>query len=125
MDRQRRLKVVVDAGNGCGGFIAVPLLGYTLGRFPLTWICYALIAVHAAILMLGGHYTYAQVPLGFWLQELFDIARNPYDRVGHLAQGFVPAIVVRELLLRHTSLRSGRWLFVIVSGMCLAISACR
>lgn len=104
--------------------IAVPLLGYTLGRFPLTWICYVLIAVHAAILMLGAHYTYALVPLGFWLQDLLDLARNPYDRIGHLAQGFVPAIVARELLLRHTSLRRGGWLFLIVSGMCLAISAC-
>lgn len=104
--------------------IAVPLLGATLGRFPLTWTCYALIAVHAAILMLGGHYTYAKVPLGFWLQDVLDFSRNPYDRIGHFAQGFVPAIVARELLLRHTPLRRGGWLFTIVAGMCLAISAC-
>jgi putative membrane protein len=74
--------------------------------------------------MLGAHYTYALVPLGFWLQELLDFARNPYDRIGHLAQGFVPAIVARELLLRHTPLRRGGWLFTLVAASCLAISAC-
>ncbi len=104
--------------------IAVPLLAATLTRFPLTWIVYLLIAVHAAILMLGGHYTYAKVPLGFWLQDVLDFSRNPYDRIGHFAQGFVPAMVARELLLRHTPLRRGGWLFTIVAGMCLAISAC-
>jgi len=104
--------------------IAVPLLAATRSRFPFTGIVYLLIAVHAAILMLGGHYTYAKVPLGFWLQDVLDFSRNPYDRVGHFAQGFVPAMVVRELLLRHTPLRRGGWLFTIVAGMCLAISAC-
>jgi putative membrane protein len=104
--------------------IALPLLALTLRRFPLTWLCYLLIAVHAAILMLGGHYTYAHVPLGFWIQDAFDMVRNPYDRIGHFAQGFVPAIIARELLLRHTPLRRGGWLFTIVAGMCLAISAC-
>jgi len=104
--------------------IAVPLLAVTLARFPLTWIVYLLIAVHAAILMLGAHYTYAKVPLGFWLQEALEFSRNPYDRIGHFAQGFVPAMVARELLLRHTPLRRGGWLFTIVAGMSLAISAC-
>jgi len=104
--------------------IAVPLLAATLARFPLTWIVYLLIAVHAAILMLGAHYTYAKVPLGFWLQEALEFSRNPYDRIGHFAQGFVPAMVARELLLRHTPLRRGGWLFTIVAGMSLAISAC-
>jgi len=104
--------------------IAVPLLALTMRRFPLTWLCYVLIAVHAAILMMGGRYTYAQVPLGFWLQDLLDLSRNPYDRIGHFAQGFVPAIIARELLLRKTPLRRGGWLFTIVAGMCLAISAC-
>jgi putative membrane protein len=104
--------------------VAVPLLGATLSRFPLTPMIYLLVAVHAAILMLGGHYTYAKVPLGFWLQDLLDFSRNPYDRIGHFAQGFVPAMVARELLLRHTPLRRGGWLFTIVAGMCLAISAC-
>jgi len=74
--------------------------------------------------MLGGHYTYARVPLGYWLQGVFDFARNPYDRIGHLAQGFVPAIVAREILLRRSPLGRGGWLFFIVCCICLAISAC-
>ena len=104
--------------------VAVPLLVATRSRFPMTWLVYVLVAVHAAILMLGGHHTYALVPLGFWLQEALDFARNPYDRIGHIAQGFVPAIVAREILLRHTPLRRGGWLFTIVCALCLAISAC-
>ncbi len=74
--------------------------------------------------MVGGHYTYARVPLGFWMRDLFHFTRNNYDRIGHFAQGFVPAIVAREVLLRRTPLRSGGWLFFIVSFICLAISAC-
>jgi putative membrane protein len=104
--------------------IAVPLLWATRERFPFTPLVYALVTVHAAILMLGGHYTYAHVPLGFWAQDLFDLARNPYDRLGHFAQGFVPAIVAREILLRRTPLKRGGWLFFIVVCICLAISAC-
>lgn len=104
--------------------IAVPLLWLTRERFPLTPLAYVLISVHAAILMLGGHYTYAQVPLGFWLQDAFDLMRNPYDRIGHFAQGFVPAIIAREILLRRSPLQRGRWLFFIVVSICLAISAC-
>jgi putative membrane protein len=83
-----------------------------------------LIFVHSLILMLGGHYTYARVPLGFWMQEAFGFARNHYDRIGHFAQGFVPALIAREVLLRRTPLRRGGWLFFIVSSICLAISAC-
>ena len=105
-------------------FLAVPVLIATRRRFPLTPLVYTLIFVHACILMLGGHYTYARVPLGYWLQNLLHFARNPYDRVGHLAQGFVPAIVAREILLRKTPLRRGGWLFFIVCCICLAISAC-
>jgi putative membrane protein len=104
--------------------LAVPILGATYRRFPLTPLVYALIFVHACILMLGGHYTYARVPLGLWLQNLFDLSRNPYDRIGHLAQGFIPALIAREILLRHTPLRPGRWLFFLVTCICLAISAC-
>lgn len=104
-------------------FIALPLLWLTARRFPLSPLLYGLIFVHALILMLGGHYTYAKVPLGFWMQELFGLARNPYDGVGHFAQGFVPAMVARELLLRQTALRPGRWLFVIVVLACGGISA--
>ena len=105
-------------------FIAVPILAATYRRFPLTPLVYTLILVHACILMLGGHYTYARVPLGFWMQNLLHFSRNPYDRVGHLAQGFVPAIIAREILLRRTPLVRGGWLFFIVCSICLAISAC-
>jgi putative membrane protein len=104
--------------------LAAPVLIATARRFPLTHLVYILIAIHALILILGGHYTYAKVPLGYWLQDLFDFARNPYDRIGHLAQGFVPAMIAREILLRVTPLRRGGWLFFIVSSICLAISAC-
>ena len=105
-------------------FAAVPILAATHRRFPLTPLVYTLIFVHACILMLGGHYTYARVPLGFWMQDLMHFSRNHYDRIGHLAQGFIPALVAREILLRRTPLRQGGWLFFIVCSLCLAISAC-
>jgi putative membrane protein len=104
--------------------IAVPILLATGKRFPLTALAYRLIFIHALILMVGGHYTYARVPLGYWVQNLFDLSRNHYDRLGHLAQGFVPAIIVREILLRTSPLRPGKWLFFLVTSVCLAISAC-
>ena len=105
-------------------FIAVPILLATGRRFPLTPLVYTLILIHACILMLGGHYTYARVPLGFWMEQAFGFTRNHYDRIGHFAQGFVPAIIAREVLLRRTPLRQRGWLFFIVSSICLAISAC-
>jgi len=105
-------------------FLAVPILLLTRRRFPLTGLTYTLIFVHACILMLGGHYTYARVPLGYWLQDALHLSRNPYDRIGHFAQGFVPAIVGREILIRMTPLRPGGWLFFLVCCVCLAISAC-
>ncbi|MFO1377100.1 MAG: DUF2238 domain-containing protein [Steroidobacteraceae bacterium] len=104
--------------------VVVPLLIATSQRFPLTPLLYALVGVHAAILMLGGHYSYARVPAGFWVQDLFDLSRNHYDRLGHFAQGFVPAIAVREVLLRTSPLRGSRWLPVLTVASCLAISAC-
>ncbi|HKE43335.1 MAG TPA: DUF2238 domain-containing protein [Steroidobacteraceae bacterium] len=104
--------------------LVVPVLIFTARRFPLTRLLYVLIAIHCLILMVGGHYTYAQVPFGFWLQDVLDLSRNPYDRIGHFAQGFVPAIAAREILLRQTPLQRGGWLFFIVSAICLAISAC-
>jgi len=104
-------------------FLGIPLLLLTSRRFPLTPLAYRLIFVHALILMLGGHYTYAQVPLGFWVQELFGLARNHYDRLGHLAQGFVPAIIAREVLLRRSPLVPGKWLFFLVLCICLSVSA--
>ena len=103
--------------------IAAPVLILTARRFPLTPLAYRLIFVHALILMLGGHYTYAEVPLGFWIQRVFGFARNHYDRIGHLAQGFVPAIVVREILIRRSPLRPGKWLTFLALCACLAISA--
>src|SRR5947207_5267386 len=105
-------------------FIAVPILVATYRRFPLTPLVYTLIFVHACILMIGGHYTYARVPLGFWMKNAFGFARNHYDRIGHFAQGFVPAIVAREILRRRVGLRPGGWLFFLVTCVCLALSAC-
>jgi putative membrane protein len=104
-------------------FIAVPILVATARSFPLTPLAYRLLFVHALILMLGGHYTYAKVPLGFWLQDALHLGRNHYDRLGHFAQGFVPAIVAREILLRRSPLRPGKWLFFLVVCVCLAVSA--
>lgn len=103
--------------------VALPLLWATLRRFPLTRLLYALIAVHGVILCYGGHYTYAETPLGFWLQDIMGAARNHYDRLGHIAQGFVPAILVREVLLRTSPLQRGGWLFFLVTCVCLAFSA--
>ena len=103
--------------------IAAPILLLTWRSFRLTPLAYWLIFLHALVLMVGGHYTYAHVPLGFWLQDLFDLVRNPYDRIGHFMQGFTPAIIVREILVRRSPLRPGKWLFFVVSCVCLAISA--
>jgi putative membrane protein len=103
--------------------IALPLLWVTAGRFPLTRLALALIAVHGLVLMLGGAYTYARVPIGFAAQDLLGLARNPYGRLGHFMQGFVPAIVLRELLIRLGGLRPGKLLMVLVLACCLAVSA--
>lgn len=103
--------------------IALPLLFATYGRFPLTTLLYVLIALHALVLILGGSYTYAHVPLGFWIQDLFELARNPYDKIGHFMQGLVPALVAREILLRGgyvTGVRMAGFLAVCVA---LAVSA--
>jgi putative membrane protein len=104
-------------------FIGVPILLATGRRFPLTPLLYRLIFVHAVILMVGGHYTYAEVPLGFWMQRAFGFARNHYDRIGHFAQGFVPAILAREILWRRGVVRGRGWLFFLVTCVCLAFSA--
>jgi putative membrane protein len=105
-------------------FIAVVVMSATWRRFSLTPLLYRLILVHAVILFVGGHYTYAEVPLGNWLKDILDLTRNPYDRIGHFAQGFVPAILAREILLRRTPLIRGGWLFFLVTAVCLAVSAC-
>ena len=104
--------------------IGAPILVTTWRRFPLTPLLCRLLFLHASILMVGGHYTYARVPLGFWLQDLLDLSRNHYDRLGHFVQGFVPAILAREILLRRSPLQPGRWLFFLTASVCLAFSAC-
>ena len=103
--------------------VAAPILVATYRSFPLTSLLYRLLFVHALILMVGGHWTYAEVPLGSWMQQAFGFARNHYDRIGHFAQGFVPAVLAREILLRKTPLRRGGWLFFLVACVCLAFSA--
>lgn len=103
--------------------IVLPLLAATYRIFPLTPLLYALIAVHMIILLVGGHYTYAEMPVFSWLRDYYGWDRNYYDRLGHVAQGFVPAMVAREILLRTSSLKPGKWLFFIVVCICLAISA--
>lgn len=103
--------------------VVAPLLVATRRRFPLTTMLYVLAALHATLLALGGHYTYARVPLGEWWRDWFGFARNHYDRLGHFAQGFVPAIAAREVLLRTSPLRPGGWLTFVVFATCMTISA--
>jgi putative membrane protein len=103
--------------------IALPLLLFTYKRFPLTNLTYTLIAVHALILMLGAHYSYAKVPLGFWMQDWFGWTRNNYDKIGHFMQGFGPAIYTREILARTSPLRRGTWLGFMSIAVPLAFSA--
>lgn len=102
---------------------ALPLLVVLWRRFPLTTLLCCLLAVHALVLIVGGHYTYARVPFGHWLQDVLALSRNPYDRVGHLVQGFVPAILVREVLVRTSPLRGSAWLAPLTVCVCLAFSA--
>lgn len=99
------------------------ILWFTRERFPLTPLAYGLILVHCVILMVGGHYTYADVPIGEWFRELTDGTRNNYDKLGHLAQGFIPAIVARELVIRLDVFSSRRWRDFFIVCFCLAMSA--
>ncbi len=103
--------------------LAWPILALTYRRFRFTPLAYTLIALHMAVLMVGGKYTYAEVPLFTWIRGAFDLGRNYYDRVGHFFQGFVPALLAREILLRASPLRPGGWLFFLVTCVCLAVSA--
>jgi putative membrane protein len=103
--------------------LALPVLIITRRRFPLSNLSYVLIAIHAAILMVGGHYTYSEVPLFSYLRDALHLSRNHYDRVGHFAQGFVPAILAREVLLRTSPLKPGKWLTFLCICICAAISA--
>ena len=103
--------------------IAAIVLLATRRRFPLTRLAYVLILVHCVILMVGGHYTYAEVPAGDWFRDLFDPPRNNYDKLGHLAQGFVPAIVTREVVIRMHVFNSAAWRNFFIVCFCLAVSA--
>ena len=103
--------------------IALGVLVLTYRRFQFTTLVYVLVLLHACILFVGGHYTYAEVPLFNWIRDHFHLARNDYDRLGHFTQGFVPALVAREVLLRRKIVLRGGWLFFIVWSICLAISA--
>lgn len=103
--------------------IGVPILVALRQRLRLTRLVYTLLWIHALILMVGGKYTYAEVPFGFWLQGAFGFSRNHYDRIGHFAQGFIPAMLVREVLIRRSPLGGSRWLAFLVVCFCLAFSA--
>lgn len=103
--------------------IGIAIIAATHRRFPLTPLLLTLLTLHAIILMVGGHYTYAEVPLGFWMKRAFGLARNDYDRIGHFAQGFVPAMIARELFLRRNVVRSRGWLYTIIVLVSLGISA--
>ncbi len=103
--------------------VALPLLWITYEKFPLTSLLYVLLFAHAVVLMIGGAYTYARVPLGFQLQDLLHLSRNPYDKIGHFFQGFVPALVVREILVRGHYVKGRRMLGFLVVCVVLAISA--
>ena len=103
--------------------VAIALLTYTRDSFPLTTLTYTLILIHCVILMVGGHYTYAEVPIGDWFRDLFDGTRNNYDKLGHFAQGFVPAIVAREIVIRLSVFNSKAWMNFFIVSMCLGISA--
>lgn len=103
--------------------VALPILAATRRSFPLTPLLYRLLWLHALILMVGGHYSYAHVPLGDWARDAFHLARNHYDRLGHFAQGFIPAILIREYLRRRSPLKPGMQLAILVVACCLSFSA--
>ena len=104
-------------------FIALPVMIATYRRFPLTTLLYVMIFVHALVLIAGGHYTYARVPLGFWIEHAFSLGRNPYDKIGHFMQGFVPFLVTREILLRNGFLTGRRMAAFLSVCVVMAISA--
>lgn len=103
--------------------IGIGIIAATYKKFRFTEIAYWLMLVHSIILMIGAHYTYAEVPLFNWLRDTYELSRNHYDKVGHFAQGFIPAIISREILIRKSPLQQGKWLFFIIVCICLAISA--
>ena len=112
---------ILEVFPGIIGFI---VLMFSFKRFRFTDFTYIFILIHCYILFIGGHYTYAEVPLFDWIKELFHQSRNNYDKVGHFAQGFIPAMVVRELFVRHEIVKRGKWLSFLCVCVCLSISAC-
>ncbi len=117
---KERLTWFLEAGPV---IILLPVLWVRNKKFPLTPMLYLLLAFHAVVLCVGAQYTYAEVPLGDWVRDHFHLSRNPYDKLGHIAQGFVPAILLREVFLRRGVLRRDAWLAPIVIGVCLGFSA--
>ena len=103
--------------------IGVAILLFTRKRFPLTTLTYVLILIHCIILMVGGHYTYAEVPIGDWVRETFDQSRNNYDKLGHFVQGFIPAIIAREIVIRLNVFNSAAWRNFFIVCFCLAVAA--
>ncbi|WML60217.1 DUF2238 domain-containing protein [Neobacillus sp. PS2-9] len=103
--------------------IGMLILFFTYRFFTFTTLVYFLVFIHSSILFIGGHYTYAEMPLFNWFKDILGLDRNYYDRLGHFAQGFIPAIIIRELLIRTSPLKNSKWLPITVVSMCLAISA--
>ena len=103
--------------------LGVLILAATFKKFRFTNMAYLLVLIHCIVLIVGGHYTYAEVPLFHWIRDTFDLARNNYDKVGHFAQGFIPAMLLRELYLRGNVINSSKWRNFIIVSVCLAISA--
>jgi len=102
--------------------IGLIILIFTYKKFPFTGLLYALMLIHACILMIGGHYAYAEVPLFDWIKDTFDLSRNNYDKVGHFAQGFIPAMIIRELFIRKGVVQIKSWFNFIIVSICMAIS---
>ena len=102
----------------------VLILTLTCSRFRFTNLAYLLMWIYAVIILVGGHYSYSRMPLFNWIRDAFELSRNHYDRIGHFSQGFVPAIIAREVLIRKSPVQSGKWLFFIVLSFCVALSAC-
>jgi putative membrane protein len=109
--------------GGIAAIIGITVLFTIYWRFRFATLVYVLVWFHAIILVIGGHYTYAEMPLFNWIKDAFKLSRNYYDRLGYFAQGFVPAIIAREILLRKSLLKQGKWLFFLVVCFCLALSA--
>jgi putative membrane protein len=115
-----RLNWALEVGPGIAGMVA---LAIAFPRFPMSRVVYAGVFIHVVILVYGGYYSYAKAPLGFWAMETFGLGRNHYDRIGHLALGFFPALTIREVLLRVTPLKRGGWFTFLVLSVVLAVGA--